>query len=118
MNSTTDKAAWGLRGPARPHFVTPSLRAGIGTPRSSLLIGVDVPPGRYRIAKAEGAYFARIDEQGDVIDDDLADGSVIVTVEPGDWALQYSGTLERLGSIEVGDLTVVDVAAVAVSTDG
>src|SRR5205823_5755941 len=53
------------------------------------LVGYDVQPGQYRVSSDKRAYFARLDESGDIIDNDIGDGSVIVTVQPTDWALKY-----------------------------
>ena len=41
-------------------------------------------------------YAARLDNRLDIIDNDLNDGSVIVIVAKTDFALTFTGTLERL----------------------
>jgi hypothetical protein len=68
-----------------------------GDEGGSYLVGYDVQPGQSQVSSDENAYFARLDESGDIIDNDLGEGSVIVTVQPTDWALEYRGTLELIG---------------------
>jgi hypothetical protein len=61
------------------------------------LVGVDIAPGRYNITSAgSSAYFARLDANGEIIDNNLSDGNVIAVVEPGDWALSYTGTIQAM----------------------
>jgi hypothetical protein len=71
--------------------------AANGYTDGTYLVGYDLQPGRYRIAKAQGAYFARLDAKGEIVDNDLNDGSVIAVVRPTDWALKFDGTIQRLG---------------------
>jgi hypothetical protein len=65
-----------------------------GLEEGTYLVGYDIQPGRYRVTKAEGAYVARLDNKGNIIDNDLNDGSVLVVVRPTDWALKFSGVIE------------------------
>jgi hypothetical protein len=61
------------------------------------LAGTDIAPGRYNITSAgSSAYFARLDASLEIIDNNLSDGNVIALVEPGDWALSYTGTIEPM----------------------
>jgi hypothetical protein len=63
------------------------------------LVGADIAPGQYRVNPVAplGSYWARLDEQGEIIDNGLSDGQTIVVVHEGDWALSYTGTLEVMG---------------------
>jgi hypothetical protein len=61
------------------------------------LVGTDIAPGRYNVTPAgSSAYFARLDTNLEIIDNDLSEGNVIAVVDPGDWALSYSGTIEAM----------------------
>lgn len=61
------------------------------------LIGTDIAPGRYNITSAgTSAYFARLDANLEIIDDNLSEGNVIAVVEPSDWALSYSGAVQAM----------------------
>lgn len=61
------------------------------------LVGVDLPPGRYNITAAgTGAYYARLDGELEIIDNNISEGNVIAVVQPGDWALSYTGTIEAM----------------------
>ena len=64
----------------------------------SYLVGTDVSPGTYRVSSANGrsAYAARLSCNGDIIDNELNDGSVILTVQESDCIFSISGTLEKL----------------------
>lgn len=64
----------------------------------SYLVGADVSPGTYRVSSANGrsAYAARLGCDGDIIDNDLNDGSVILTVQDSDCIFSISGNLEKL----------------------
>ena len=44
----------------------------------------------------ELAYAARLDANLDIIDNDLNQGSVILTVQSSDYAFRFRGTLEKL----------------------
>lgn len=70
----------------------------LGFDTGTYLVGADIAPGQYRVtATGSSAYAARLDATLEIIDNDLNQGSVIVIVEPGDFALSYSGTLELIG---------------------
>jgi hypothetical protein len=70
----------------------------LGFTDGTYLVGYDVEPGRYRITPVDGvsAYWARLDDTMDIIDNDLGDGQLIVIVNESDWALEISGTIEPL----------------------
>lgn len=62
------------------------------------LVGTDIQPGLYRVSRpGEFAYGARLDATLDIIDNDLNEGSVILTIQPTDYAFSFRGTLERIG---------------------
>ena len=68
-----------------------------GFTEGTYLVGADLAPGRYRVSRADGlAYAARLDTKLDIIDNDLNQGSVILTVDPSDYAFTFRGTLEKL----------------------
>ncbi len=70
----------------------------LGFTNGRYVVNYDIQPGRYRVT-AEGdrsAYWARLDETLDIIDNDLGDGQRIVIVEETDFALEISGTIEPL----------------------
>ena len=59
--------------------------------------GTDIAAGRYNISAAgSSAYFARLDANLEIIDNNLSEGNVIAVVESGDWALSYTGTIEAM----------------------
>jgi hypothetical protein len=63
--------------------------------QGTYLVGVDIVPGLYRVTPSEGqAYWARLDRNHEIIDNNLSEGQLIVNVQPGDYALTYTGTLE------------------------
>lgn len=66
-------------------------------PRRSLsryLVGWDVAPGCYRLTAVDGAaYFARRDVGGEIIDNGFSASALTITVDPGDWMLQFRGEL-------------------------
>ncbi|HEV7757952.1 MAG TPA: hypothetical protein VGO78_03145, partial [Acidimicrobiales bacterium] len=58
------------------------------------LVGTDIAPGRYNVTSAgTSAYAARLSADGEIIDNDLSEGNVIVIVQEGDWALSYTGAI-------------------------
>ena len=62
------------------------------------LVGPDIAPGQYRVNPSGGsAYWARLDANLEIIDNDLQDGQSIVVVDASDFALRINGTLERIG---------------------
>lgn len=61
------------------------------------LVGADIPPGQYRVTgDGRPAYGARLSKTLEIIDNDLNDGSVILTLKETDFAFTYTGTLERI----------------------
>lgn len=57
-------------------------------------MGTDIAPGRYNITPAgSSAYFARLDANLGIIDNNISEGNVIAVVDPADWALSYTGTI-------------------------
>lgn len=58
------------------------------------LVGTDIAPGRYNVTPAgSSAYYARLDADLEIIDNNISEGNVIAIVDPGDWALSYTGTI-------------------------
>jgi hypothetical protein len=69
----------------------------LGVTDGIYLVNYDLDPGRYRVKAVDGtAYWARLDEDQEIIDNDLTDGDSIVIVADSDWALEFTGTLEPL----------------------
>lgn len=63
----------------------------------SYLVGTDIPAGRYNVTGAgRSAYFARLDANLEIIDNNLSEGNVIAVVDPSDWAFSYTGTLASM----------------------
>ncbi|MGH9192113.1 MAG: hypothetical protein ACRDZ0_06520 [Acidimicrobiales bacterium] len=61
------------------------------------LVGTDSASGRYNVTSAgSSAYFARLDVNLEIIDNNLSEGNVIAVVEPNDWALSYTGTIQAM----------------------
>ena len=59
------------------------------------LVGTHIAPGRYNITSAgSSADFARLDANLEIIDNNLSEGNVIAVVDPADWALSYTGTIQ------------------------
>lgn len=68
-----------------------------GYTAGTYLVNWDIQPGRYRITPTDGtAYFSRLDANGEIIDNNIGDGQLIVIVEPTDWAIQITGSIEPL----------------------
>lgn len=67
-----------------------------GFTEGTYVVGVDIQPGQYRVS-GSSAYAARLDGNLEIIDNDLADGSVILMVDPSDAYFKFSGTLEKIG---------------------
>jgi hypothetical protein len=67
-----------------------------GFTEGTYLVGIDIEPGRYRITPTSSddlAYWSRLDSSMDIIDNNLSDGQLIVTVKASDWALRYTGEI-------------------------
>jgi hypothetical protein len=61
------------------------------------LAGTDIAPGRYNVTAAgSSAYFARLDADLGIIDNNISHGNVIAVVQPGDRALSYTGAIQPL----------------------
>lgn len=61
------------------------------------VVGYDLAPGRYRVIPLAGtAYWARLNAELEILDNDLGDGQLIVNVRGSDFALEFRGTLEPL----------------------
>jgi hypothetical protein len=68
-----------------------------GRVQGTYLVGPDIAPGQYRITPDEtsgNAYWARIDQAHEIIDNNIAEGQLIVVVQPGDYALSFTGAIE------------------------
>ncbi len=57
------------------------------------VVGEDIDPGTYRADASPGCYWARLRslDTSDIIDNDNADGPVVIEVLPSDRALELSG---------------------------
>jgi hypothetical protein len=69
-----------------------------GFTSGTYLVGIDIQPGQYRITPETGstAYFARLDANGEIIDNNLSEGQLIAQIAESDWAFSFTGTLERI----------------------
>jgi len=68
--------------------------------QGTYLVGTDIAPGTYRVTNPGGAVARRLvlaDDGGEwvALADESGAETVTITVEPADFALRYSGTLER-----------------------
>ncbi len=56
------------------------------------LVGDDIEPGVYKAAPSSGCYWARLSsgDTSDIIDNNNADGPVVLTVAPGDYAVEVT----------------------------
>ena len=70
----------------------------LGYTEGTYLVGIDIQPGRYRITAIgdRSAYSARLDNTLDTIANDRNDGSVLLIIQPTDFAVKYSGLIEAL----------------------
>jgi hypothetical protein len=70
----------------------------MGFTSGTYLVGIDIQPGQYRITPETGstAYFARLDTNGEIIDNNLSEGQLIAQIAESDWAFSFTGTLERI----------------------
>jgi hypothetical protein len=59
----------------------------------TFLVGADVAPGTYRAEAQSGCYWARLSSlnTSDIIDNNNADGPVVVEISPSDKAFQTTG---------------------------
>lgn len=67
-----------------------------GFTEGTYVVGKDIQPGQYRISGKQ-PYAARLDANLQIIDNDLAEGSVILMIDPSDAYFRYSGTIEKIG---------------------
>lgn len=67
----------------------------LGLTEGTYLVGTDIAPGRYRIS-GDSAYFARLECNNEIIDNNLSDGSVIAVVKDSDCYLNFSGEITKL----------------------
>ncbi len=88
-----------LSGTAMPVDLLPTIDPiASGYNQGTYLVGPDIQPGTYDVTAQPGAtaYVARLEEDLSVIETDQNDDRVTIEVLPGDFALRYTGTLERL----------------------
>ncbi len=67
----------------------------LGLTEGTYLVGTDIAPGRYRIS-GDSAYFARLECNNEIIDNNLSEGSVIAVVKDTDCYLNFSGDITKL----------------------
>jgi hypothetical protein len=74
-----------------PHRAAVKANTFQGT--GTFLVGSDIKPGTYRAATSPGCYWARLWslDTSDIIDNDNADGPVVVQILPSDKAFKASG---------------------------
>ena len=79
------------------HTIAENSFSGTGT----FLVGSDIQPGEYRAAATPGCYWARLAslDTSDILDNDNADGPVVVQILPSDKAFQASdcATFHKIG---------------------
>ncbi len=70
-----------------------SAKANTVSGEGTFVVGEDIKPGTYRAAASPGCYWARLRtlDTSDIIDNDNADGPVVVEILPSDKAFQTSG---------------------------
>lgn len=84
-----------ISGAAVPFAATRALDPSVeGFSGGTYLVNWDIQPGRYRISDPGGmSYFARLDADGEIIDNNISEGAVLVIVAATDWALSISGVI-------------------------
>lgn len=67
-------------------------------PRGGIyLVGTDIAPGRYRLhGDGRSAYYATYDRQMNRLGNDLNKGSLIVNLQPGVYAFEFTGRIEAM----------------------
>ncbi len=67
-------------------------------PRGGIyLVGVDIPAGRYKIhGDGSSAYYATYDRNMQRLNNDFNRGSLILTIQPSAYAIEFTGRLEQL----------------------
>ncbi len=66
-----------------------------GCSAGTFLVGVDIQPGRYKVTPDAGqtSYWARFDKNFALIDNDLGQSQLILTIKSGDFAIKIEGSL-------------------------
>jgi hypothetical protein len=89
-----------INGEAQPIEYFPNADPMVaGWTDGTYLVGPDIAPGQYRVlpdTTSGSAYWARLDRNHEIIDNNLSEGQLIVDVQPGDYLLNFTGTLERM----------------------
>lgn len=68
-----------------------------GCTDGTFLVGYDIAPGQYKVMPVDGnAYWARLDGDLEIIDNDIGEGQLIVVIQAGDYAINISGTLQLM----------------------
>ena len=67
-------------------------------PRGGIyLVGVDIPAGKYRLhGDGSSAYYATYDRNMQRLNNDLNRGSLIMTIQPSVYSVEFTGRLEQL----------------------
>jgi hypothetical protein len=67
-------------------------------PRGGIyLVGTDIAPGKYRLhGEGRSAYYAIYDRQMNRIGNDLNKGSLILNLQPGTYAIEFTGRIEAM----------------------
>ena len=65
-------------------------------PGGTYLVGPDIKPGRYRVSDRDYAYAARLDKNLEIISNEGNEGSVIIVIQEGDFAFEFSGEIKEL----------------------
>jgi hypothetical protein len=62
------------------------------------LVGYDLEPGRYQVLPNGflAPYWARLDDEMEIIDSGTGDGTLEVIVEASDFAFEFEGVLRRI----------------------
>ena len=63
------------------------------------LVGYDLEPGRYEVLRGdhpEDPYWARLDDEMEIIDSGTDFGTLEATIEDGDFAFQFKGVLRLI----------------------
>lgn len=61
----------------------------------TFLVGVDIEAGQYTVQPVAGTtYWARLDENREIIDNHLGEGQAILVIQESDYAITFNGQLE------------------------
>jgi hypothetical protein len=88
-----------ISGEAIPLSFLPEVDA-LDYTEGTYLVGVDIKAGRYKITPVEGGggtYWARLDKNFELIDNNVSDGQLIAIVKSTDYAFTFTGEVRRLG---------------------